>query len=95
MNRINKTVLALIPILALAALPLSAAEEEIEISKVPAKVLAAAKAAHPGFEITEAETDTTPEGVVYELGGKVNGKKQEVKVSAEGKVLEAKDKDKD
>ena len=87
---------ALFAILALATPPLaSAAEEKIALSKVPEALLAAAKAAVPGIKITEAETETTAEGVTYELEGKANGKEYEIKLNSLGIVLKVTTEDDD
>lgn len=66
------------------------AEKDIALSKVPGKVLAAAKAAVPGITLTEAEVESTDKGVVYELEGVLAGSEYEIKVSADGKVLRIK-----
>ena len=56
-------------------------------SAVPAHILAAAQARIPGFAMTSYETDTHNGRPVYELEGTANGRKCEVKVDANGKVL--------
>jgi hypothetical protein len=63
-------------------------EEEIDLSEVPADVLAAAKAAVPGFVPREAERETENGVLVYCLEGSAGGEACEVEVSASGKVLE-------
>ena len=54
---------------------------------VPANILAAAQAKVPGFAMTSYDTDTDNGRMVYDLDGTANGRKCEVKVDANGKVL--------
>jgi len=54
---------------------------------VPANILAAAQAKVPGFAMTSYDTDTDNGRKVYDLDGTANGRKCEVKVDANGKVL--------
>jgi uncharacterized membrane protein YkoI len=54
---------------------------------VPANILAAAKSSVPGFAMTSYDTDTDNGRKVYELDGTANGRKCEIKVDANGKVL--------
>ena len=70
-------------------------EEEIALSKVPKKVLEAARKAVPGIKLTEAEVEKTSDGLVYELEGTKDGKEYEIKVSAAGKVLKVEIEDDD
>ena len=70
-------------------------EEEIPLSKVPTNVLKAATAAVKGIVLTEAEIEKEKGEIVYELEGKANGKEYEIKVTAQGKVLEIEDEDED
>ena len=62
-------------------------EEDIEISAVPAAAISAAKGAVPGLEIRSAEVESKDGRTVYEIDGKANGVKHEVKVTAAGEVL--------
>ena len=70
-------------------------EEEIPLSKVPEKVLEAARKALPGIKLTEAEVEKTRKGVVYELEGSLGGKEYEIEVTAEGRVLGTEQEDED
>ena len=54
---------------------------------VPSNILAAAQARVPGFAMTSYDTDTDNGRMVYELDGTAKGRKCEVKVDANGKVL--------
>ncbi len=54
---------------------------------VPANILAAAQAKVPGFAMTSYDCDTDNGRKVYDLDGTANGRKCEVKVDANGKVL--------
>jgi uncharacterized membrane protein YkoI len=63
-------------------------EEKVPLEAVPRNVIDAASAAVPGLVIEQAERELERGLVVYELSGKANGKRVEVEVSAEGKVLE-------
>ena len=66
-----------------------AEEQEVALKEVPKVVKKAARKAVPGIKFTEAEKETTEEGVtVYELEGIADGKEYELKISADGKVLE-------
>jgi len=56
-------------------------------SGVPSNILAAAQARVPGFAMTSYDTDTDNGRMVYDLDGTANGRKCEVKVDANGKVL--------
>jgi hypothetical protein len=77
-------------------------EKEVPLSEVPADALKAAQGAVEGVTITEAEMEKEDGQTVYVFEGDANGKKYEIEVTAEGKVLEveekaeeAKDEDKD
>jgi hypothetical protein len=77
-------------------------EKEVPLSEVPADALKAAQGAVEGINITEAEMEKEDGQTVYVFEGDANGKKYEIEVTAEGKVLEveekaeeAKDEDKD
>lgn len=63
-------------------------DEAIALSKVPEPALEAAKAAVPGIVLTEAEVEEENGQAVYEMTGMAEGKKYEIEVTAEGKVLE-------
>ena len=62
-------------------------EEDVEISAVPAAAINAAKGAVPGLEIRSAEVETKDGRTIYEIDGKADGVKHEVKVTAGGEVL--------
>ena len=68
-------------------------EESVPLSEVPTKVKEAAKAAVKGIVFTEAERDYEDGRVVYELEGEADGKKYEVEVTPEGKVIEVEEDD--
>ena len=67
--------------------------EKIALDQVPADVKAAAEQSVKGIVLTEAEKKTKKGVVVWELTGKADGKEYEVKVSADAKVIRAKQKD--
>ena len=54
---------------------------------VPTNILAAARAKVPGFAMTSYDCDSDNGCKVYSLDGTANGRKCEVKVDANGKVL--------
>jgi uncharacterized membrane protein YkoI len=54
---------------------------------VPTNILSAAQAQVPGFALTSYDCDTNNGRKVYDLDGTANGRKCEVKVDANGKVL--------
>jgi len=62
---------------------------DIELSEIPAEVKTAVAKKIPGIKLTEAEMKTKPYGTIYELEGSVNGYDYEIKVTKDGKVLEA------
>jgi hypothetical protein len=67
-------------------------DEKVALDQVPAAVKDAAVKAVDGLILTEAEKEVKNGGaVVYELKGTASGKEYEVKVSADGKVLKAKE----
>jgi len=70
-------------------------ETTIALSDVPGDVLAAAQEAVPGIEITEAESESTRSGTVYELEGHVEGRYYEIEVTSDGEVLEVEEVDAD
>ena len=55
---------------------------------VPENILAAAKAKVPGFKMSCSETDTDNGRKVYQLKGTANGHPCEIKVGADGKVVD-------
>jgi hypothetical protein len=61
-------------------------------TKVPKKVLDAAKKAVEGIKITRACVEKEDGQTVYELSGKAEGKAWQIEVTAEGKVLEVEEK---
>ncbi len=63
-------------------------EVEVALSDVPKKVIAAAKKAVPGIELTKAEKEKTKKGVFYELEGKLGDKEYEILITPAGKVIE-------
>jgi hypothetical protein len=65
-----------------------AQEERIPLANVPPTVIAAAKAALEGFQISSAEIEVEDGQTVYELEGTADGMDYEVEVSADGRVLE-------
>lgn len=93
MNRIpfvSASVLALCLVAGCAS-----SEQTIAVSDVPDAVLAAARQAVPGLDITEAEREETRTGAVYEEEGLANGKAYEIEITAEGEVLEIEEEDAD
>ena len=66
-----------------------AVEETIEVSEVPEVAMAAARRELPGVEFDVVYLGEEAGSPTYELRGQTaEGKVREVKVSAEGKVLE-------
>ena len=63
-------------------------EKEVPLSEVPEEALKAAQGAVDGITITEAEMEKEKGETVYILEGEANGKKYEIEVTPEGKVLE-------
>ncbi len=70
-------------------------EVAIAVNTVPAAVLAAANGAVAGIVFTSAERETEKGLTVYCLVGSANGKRYEVEVTADGKVVEIEDADDD
>ena len=68
-------------------------DEDIALSEVPAAVIAGAEGAVDGLEITSAEAEDKNGRTVYEIDGMANGVKHEVKVTADGEVLNVKTED--
>lgn len=60
-------------------------EQSITLKQVPAKVMKAAVAAVPGLKVEEATIEAI---LIYEVAGDADGKKIEVEVTAEGRVIE-------
>ena len=65
-------------------------DEDVALSDVPAAAIAAAEGAVDGLQVKSAESEVKNGRTVYELKGKVNDVKHEVKVSADGEVLKVK-----
>ena len=88
-----KKILYFVPVLLIVIIGVTTVlfdkEVHISLDKVPEKVFTSALEAVPGIIITEAEVlvETTFENLVYELDGEVNGKKYEIQLSPQGRVL--------
>ena len=65
-------------------------DDEIAVADVPAAAIEAAKGAVDGIEIKSAESKVKDGRTVYEIDGKANGVKHEVRVTADGEVLKVK-----
>ena len=65
-------------------------DDDIAISDVPAAAIEAAEGAVDGIELKSAESKVKDGRTVYEIDGKANGVKYEVKVTADGEVLKVK-----
>lgn len=65
-------------------------EDDIAITDVPPAALDAARGAVDGFEIKSAEAKEKDGRTIYEIDGKANGVKHEVKVTGDGEVLKVK-----
>ncbi len=65
-------------------------EKKIPLSQVPKEAVAAAQLAVEGITFTEAEVEKEGCRTVYELEGTAKGAEYEVKVTADGKVLNTK-----
>lgn len=63
-------------------------ETEILLSDVPPQVLAAARTALPGIELSSAELEEENGEIVLELSGILDGKEYEIEISPDGQVLE-------
>lgn len=68
-----------------------AVERVVPVDSVPANVRDAAVAKVPGFVVAMAEEIKKGSAIQYELKGKANGKRFEVKLSESGEVLEIED----
>jgi len=62
-------------------------EHEIEISDVPANVMASLKSNFPGYDIEESEISETATGMVYEFEIEKGESELEVAIDANGKVV--------
>lgn len=65
-------------------------EDDIDVAEVPVAAINAAKGAVPGLEIRSAEAENKDGRTIYEIDGKADGVKHEVKVTADGEVLKVK-----
>lgn len=63
-------------------------DEDVTLDQVPAAVRATILKESAGGKITEIERDTEDGTTVYELEFKINGKEFEIKIAADGTVLE-------
>ena len=82
-----KRMLMAFGVAALAAGPALAHEEKVDLAKVPAPAVAAAKKVAPAVKWTGATKETEEGKVLYELSGKdAAGTSIEVEVTADGKV---------
>ncbi len=91
MNTI-RTIALLFSIMGLAACAMWE-EDDIAVSEVPAAAIDAARGAVDGLEIKSAELKNKDGRTFYEIDGKANGVKHEVKVTADGEVLKVKTED--
>ena len=87
-----RTIALLFSIMGLAACAMWE-EDDIAISEVPAAAIDAARGAVDGLEIKSAELKNKDGRTFYEIDGKANGVKHEVKVTADGEVLKVKTED--
>ena len=70
--------------------------KEIAVSQVPKAAIEAAQNAVKGINLTEAEVEKEKVQMVYTLEGKAtDGKEYKIEVTADGKVLEVSQEDKD
>lgn len=88
-----RTIALLLLTIGLAACAGLTEDDEIAISEVPAAAIDAAKSAVDGLEIKSAEAKSKAGRTIYEIDGKANGVKHEVKVTADGEVLKVKTED--
>lgn len=70
-------------------------EKKVPLSEVPQEVLKAAQGTVNGVTITEAEIEKENGETVYIFDGEANGKKYEIEVTPEGKVLEVEEETED
>lgn len=62
-------------------------DNEIPKNEVPAVVLAAAKAQIPGFVLEDADLQERNGHRLFELQGRANGRRYEMNILADGRVL--------
>ena len=62
-------------------------EDEVALSEVPVAAIEAAQAAVPGIQLKDAEARVRDGRTIYEIDGKVDGVKHEIRVTADGEVL--------
>ena len=62
-------------------------DNDIPKNEVPANVLAAAKAAIPGFTLTEANLQQRGGTRLFELQGRANDRPYELDITADGRLL--------
>jgi hypothetical protein len=67
-------------------------DKEVPLSDVPAEALKAAQGAVDGITIAEAEMEKEGGQTLYTFEGEASGKKYEIEVTPEGKVLEVEEK---
>jgi len=65
-------------------------DDDIPISEVPAAAVQAAEGAVDGIKLKSAEAKEKDGRTIYEIDGKADGVKHEVKVTADGQVLKVK-----
>lgn len=65
-------------------------DDDMPISDVPAAAVKAAEGAVDGIKLKSAEAKVKDGRTFYEIDGKANGVKHEVKVTADGQVLKVK-----
>jgi hypothetical protein len=73
---------------AMTAFVAPAAEEKIELSKLPKAVADAINARFPGATLTSAEKEPAGEQVVYDIELKHEGRKFEMDIKEDGAILE-------
>jgi hypothetical protein len=74
-------------LLALLGPGTKAADEKVEIDKLPQKVVATLKARFPGVSITSATKATENGEVIYDIEMKRNGRKHEMDVKRDGTIV--------
>lgn len=62
-------------------------EHEIEISDIPANVMASLKSNFPGYDLEESEISETATGMVYEFTIEIGEEELEVAIDTTGKVV--------
>ena len=73
---------------------LIAVEKEVALADLPAEVRATAEAQAPGGKLTEAELETKDGKMIYSIDAVTSdGKKLEIEVSADGKLIKVEKKD--